>query len=656
MTGRAATAYKRFSTDTQNSYAESKAALKKRFEPESKKELYIIELQTRKRRKGEDWATFGEDVRILAEKAYSGLQAEAQEMLALNHFLSQIESTQVAFGVCQKKPASVDEAVQYTLELESYLQPVKPAQVSQVEEEEEVSVGAAGPARSYEQGAMAKLLERMERLESSLKSAQQSGQGDIREGRATGGNKKPVPRGPIICHRCGKEGHYARGCAARRTGKGSLGAVLPTDLDAGEKGGEADAIPALSDYRMSSDYHLHGAVGGLRAKFLVDTGAAVSLLSKEVWDKVTARNSGIRLEDGGQQRLVGVQRSPLKIFGVAKIPITLSHEDFEVKVQVAEAITTEAILGRDFLRQNGCSIDLSKNLIRFQERGITLSLGSESGDNQVAFVSVMLNSNLKLPARSEIEVMAGVPKAATTGSSWVVEGTGEERNALLVARSIVSPEEKEIPIRLMNLRNDPVYVKKGAVVAQMEVAGDVPTSVVGAAEAQDEPLPTAGTHGIDENKRKMLWELASKGHGLTEDEKESLYLLLLEYEDVFASGPEDFGRTGKTTHTIDTGDAHPIRQAVRRIPPHRREETRKLLDDMLKRDVIAPSRSPWASPIVLVKKKDGSLRFCVDYRKVNEVTRKDAYPIPRVDDTLDVLSGAQWFSTLDLISGYWQVE
>ena len=72
--------------------------------------------------------------------------------------------------------------------------------------------------------------------------------------------------------------------------------------------------------------------------------------------------------------------------------------------------------------------------------------------------------------------------------------------------------------------------------------------------------------------------------------------------------------------------------------------------------MIKPSTSPWASPIVLVQKKDGSTWFCVDYRKVNNVTRKDAYPLPRVDDILDTLAGSQWFSTLDLISGYWQVE
>ena len=77
---------------------------------------------------------------------------------------------------------------------------------------------------------------------------------------------------------------------------------------------------------------------------------------------------------------------------------------------------------------------------------------------------------------------------------------------------------------------------------------------------------------------------------------------------------------------------------------------------MLEKRVIQPSDSPWSSPIVLVKKKDGSVRFCIDYRKVNAITRKDAYPLPRVDDTLDTLAGSRLFTTLDLKNGYWQVE
>ena len=81
-----------------------------------------------------------------------------------------------------------------------------------------------------------------------------------------------------------------------------------------------------------------------------------------------------------------------------------------------------------------------------------------------------------------------------------------------------------------------------------------------------------------------------------------------------------------------------------------------MLDDMLSQGVIEPACGPWSSPIVLVSKKDGSSRFCVDFRKVNDLTIKDAHPIPRIDDTLDALSGSRWFSTLDLTSGYWQVE
>ena len=87
-----------------------------------------------------------------------------------------------------------------------------------------------------------------------------------------------------------------------------------------------------------------------------------------------------------------------------------------------------------------------------------------------------------------------------------------------------------------------------------------------------------------------------------------------------------------------------------------KEATCQLVQDMLEKDVIQRSCSSWAAPVILVKKKDGSLRLCIDYRRLNEVTRKEAYPLPRVDDTLDTLAGSKWFSTLDLESGYWQVE
>ena len=91
--------------------------------------------------------------------------------------------------------------------------------------------------------------------------------------------------------------------------------------------------------------------------------------------------------------------------------------------------------------------------------------------------------------------------------------------------------------------------------------------------------------------------------------------------------PTSGKRTG--SDSIHTGDVAPVRQPVRRVPPQRREDVRKLLNEMLERGVVEPSTSPWASPIVLVRKKDGSTRFCIDYRKLNDVMRKDAYPLPQ---------------------------
>ena len=131
--------------------------------------------------------------------------------------------------------------------------------------------------------------------------------------------------------------------------------------------------------------------------------------------------------------------------------------------------------------------------------------------------------------------------------------------------------------------------------------------------------------------------------------------VLKEYEDVFQSDKGNLGHCDLMPFKINTGDAHPIRQRPYRVPLHKREIIEAQVKDMLEEGVIRPSQSPWASPITLVPKKGGELRFCVDYRRLNAVTIKDAYPLPLIQEIFDQLQGATIFSTLDLKSGYWQI-
>lgn len=142
---------------------------------------------------------------------------------------------------------------------------------------------------------------------------------------------------------------------------------------------------------------------------------------------------------------------------------------------------------------------------------------------------------------------------------------------------------------------------------------------------------------------------------LTAEEREQVRALLREFQGVFSTHEGDVGYTNLLSHEIPLSDNIPVRHRYRRIPPSEYELAKTHISQLLDAQIIRESCSPYASPIVLVKKKDGSLGMCVDYHQLNSKTRKDAFPLPRIEETLDCLAGARWFSTLDLTSGYNQV-
>ena len=377
-----------------------------------------------------------------------------------------------------------------------------------------------------------------------------------------------------------------------------------------------DAVPAVS-HSVTMDYHLQGTIEGIPAKFLVDTGASTLVLAKTIWDRLNQGNNDWPITAVPSKKLVSVEGSPLKVIGAVHLSIVLEQQQFNVNFFVADSLTTEAILGRDFLRDNHCIIDVGKSLIKFETAGVILNLMGSSHNSQVAYVSVVVDATLQVPGCSEIDIMAKVPSVAT-GESWIIESNSTKNNAVMVARTLVSPCNQMVPVRVLNPRPERITVSKGTTIATMEAVAVV------AATSEDQST----------NKQQLLTQMVRQiGDHVSSIEREQLLQLLLEFSDIFAAHPNDLGHTNIVSHRIDTGNAYPIRQQARRVPLAKREETQRLLDNMLQNDVIQPSSSPWGSPVVLVQKHDGSQRFCIDYRKLNRVTKKDAYPIPRIPDS-----------------------
>ena len=143
---------------------------------------------------------------------------------------------------------------------------------------------------------------------------------------------------------------------------------------------------------------------------------------------------------------------------------------------------------------------------------------------------------------------------------------------------------------------------------------------------------------------------------LTPEQHAQFRALVDEYADIFAETKNNLGRTDTIQHKIDVlPDTKPIRQPPYRLNPQKRQFIREEVQRMKAMGIIKNSKSPWAFPVVIVGKKTGDQRFCVDYRKLNEVTIKDSFPLPRIEDLLDQLAGSTYFSSIDLQSGYWQV-
>jgi len=177
---------------------------------------------------------------------------------------------------------------------------------------------------------------------------------------------------------------------------------------------------------------------------------------------------------------------------------------------------------------------------------------------------------------------------------------------------------------MANTTNKPQLVKRGTCLGELdtvEVLDDKPRI-----EEDDKVIEP------QDDVREILMDKLPED--MTDAERDKVDELLRDYDDIFSTSTYDMGRTHLMEHSIDTGDHRPIRQPLRRHPMAHLDEIDQQVNDLMENDFIEPAASPWAANIVLVRKKDGSHRLCVEYRAVNAVTYKDTYPLPHIDTCL----------------------
>jgi hypothetical protein len=258
---------------------------------------------------------------------------------------------------------------------------------------------------------------------------------------------------------------------------------------------------------------------------------------------------------------------------------------------------------------------------------------------------VFAHKPMTLPPRSHVVFSVQCENPTEKEVVFTPSPLLSERQELLVASSIHQcDQEGKIPIMVLNPTNVVQYIHQGTTMGHVQPP---PTQV-------EAPICTMGFQAGD--KPDPLDQLDLSHATLSEAEKRRMKDFLQQYQDVFAVSSADLGCYPGVQHEIKTGDHPPICQRPYRVPSAYKAEVEKQMEEMMDSQVVEPSSSPWSSPLVIVPKKDGALRLCCDFRKLNSITEKDVYPLPLIDEVLDQLAEAQYFTTLDLQSGYWQLE
>ena len=428
---------------------------------------------------------------------------------------------------------------------------------------------------------------------------------------------------------------------------------------------------------------------------LVDSGSSSTLIKNSLAISLANRNK-LKIISCSNQ-LKSVSGSHLDVLGKISLNFNINGENiihYAIVVGNNVSFPGGMLLGRDLLKRMDASINFGnfyynnfvsllgeKYYFHKTASSPSVSAVEETEYYQKNITLVRSKSNVVIPKNSGLHFAAKVPQAFNN-KELILEGANNNHvKKLMFPRLLVVPKNGQVPVTIFNVSDYDVKINANVVVA-LAYTVNKDTLPESTSEQYNSHSIDSAYHeeGRIENemcepvKRKLVYDevlAVTKSNDdsaafnelissldldhLTASEKFEITNLLHNHKKAISINKE-IGRVNICPHKIDTQNNAPVNTPQWRIPNRAKQLIEEHVQEMLKEGIVEPCRSPWNSPVLLVKKKDDSFRFCVDYRKLNQCIRRDIYPIPRITEVLENLQGASVFTTLDMKSGFHQIE
>ncbi|XP_062374552.1 uncharacterized protein LOC134062534 isoform X1 [Sardina pilchardus] len=591
-----------------------------------------IELRQRVRKPGESLHILRDDIYEKVSVAYSDRTEREQDAIGVEVFTHAMGDREIVQKLLEKRPHTLAQAYDIARRYETTKRAA--SHVTSL-----TQAGARG--LSERKPCTAVVREGDERREMDIVRAVP----EVSFTPTAGGRQRASapPRGnkdikweEIRCHNCTGIGHMKRNCPSpRKTTRGQPPAIF---RDSSE--------PTVLHFKThSQEMTINLTINGHDICAVLDSGARKSVLPLKHYNAIHP-DVQTPLQPSAVKTLLGVGPGDVPVVGEVHIPVQINNRQVCVHFLVADIASEEALLGHPFLTQAQARLDFGNGrIILFGEEVPYFNSVATAKTRPVrvartvvveAGLEYVVRGNIRLKDRVKGEVLLSPTKGFI------------EKHKVLVARVLVEAQSsKGVPLRIFNPGHTAVTIRRGVIAGFLQPAEALEPADTTAT------IKLLGQPTVPQHLQELYDQSAAE---LDRDGQLQLAQLLCTYGSVFSTGPGDLGRTSLVQHDIMTRAGAAVKQPPRRMAQGKQRDADQQVEQSLEVGLARRSHSSWASPIVMVRKKDGTYRLCVDYRALNDSTIKDAYPLPRIQDTLDTLSTAKWFSTLDLASGYWQVE